>query len=59
MDAFVAGRAKGKNIIGSPEHQGIGRPLKKPRKIVMLVKAGKAVDELIDQLVPFANRATS
>jgi 6-phosphogluconate dehydrogenase len=52
VDAFVTGRAKGKNIIGCRSIQELADKLEKPRKIVMLVKAGKAVDELIDQLIP-------
>jgi len=52
VDAFVAGRAKGKNIIGCRSIQEFVGALKKPRKIMMLVKAGKAVDELIEQLLP-------
>ena len=52
VDAFVAGRAKGKNIIGCHNVQELADKLEKPRKIVMLVKAGKAVDELIEQLIP-------
>jgi len=52
VDEFMTGRAKGKKVVGAhtlPEFVG---SLKLPRKIIMLVKAGKAVDELIDQLVP-------
>ncbi|MBI4027879.1 MAG: decarboxylating NADP(+)-dependent phosphogluconate dehydrogenase [Verrucomicrobia bacterium] len=52
VDAFVAGPARGKNIIGCRSIQELADKLEKPRKIVMLVKAGKAVDELIDQLIP-------
>ena len=52
VDEFMAGRAKGKNIIGCQSIQELVDKLEKPRKIVMLVKAGKAVDELIDQLIP-------
>src|ERR1041385_2307927 len=52
VDAFVAGRAKGKNIIGCRSIEELCASLKKPRKIMMLVKAGKPVDELIEQLIP-------
>jgi 6-phosphogluconate dehydrogenase len=52
VDAFIAGRASGKNIIGCRSVQELVAKLEKPRKIMMLVKAGKAVDELIDQLLP-------
>ena len=49
---FVEGRAKGKNIIGTYSLQELADNLEKPRKIMMMVKAGQAVDSLIDQLLP-------
>ena len=52
VDEFVAGRAKGKPVTGTRSLPEFVASLKKPRKIIMLVKAGKAVDELIEQLVP-------
>src|SRR5690349_8108095 len=52
VDDFVNGRAKGKPVTGTHALPEFVQSLKKPRKIIMLVKAGKAVDELIDQLVP-------
>src|SRR5687768_6481014 len=56
VDEFTSGRARGKNIIGCRSIQELAAKLEKPRKIVMLVKAGKAVDELIDQLIPVCER---
>ena len=53
VEAFVNGRAKGKNIIGCMSLQELADSLEKPRKIMMMVKAGKAVDELIDTLIPY------
>ena len=47
---FVEGRAKGKNIIGTYSLQELADSLEKPRKIMMMVKAGQAVDSLIDNL---------
>ncbi len=52
VDNFINGRGRGKKFFGAhslPEFVG---SLKRPRKIIMLVKAGPAVDELIEQLVP-------
>ena len=49
---FVEGRAKGKNIVGTYSIEELVGAREKPRKIFMMVKAGKAVDELIDQLLP-------
>jgi 6-phosphogluconate dehydrogenase len=49
---FIEGRAKGKTILGCMSPVDLVKSLKRPRKIMMLVKAGKAVDALIDQLIP-------
>ena len=52
VDEFMQGRAKGKRFIGTHDLKEFVRSLQKPRKIVMLVKAGAPVDQLIDQLLP-------
>lgn len=52
VDDFINARAKGKRFIGTHDLKEFVRSLQKPRKIVMLVKAGAAVDQLIDQLLP-------
>lgn len=48
---FVEGRAKGKNMIGTYSLEELAANLEKPRKVMMLVKAGAAVDNLIEQLL--------
>ena len=48
---FVEGRAKGKNIIGTYSLEELAASLEKPRKVMMMVKAGAAVDNLIEQLL--------
>jgi 6-phosphogluconate dehydrogenase len=52
VDDFMNARAKGKNIIGAHTIEELVSSLKAPRKIMLMVKAGKAVDEFIDLLVP-------
>ena len=52
VDDFVGGRAAGKNIIGCHSLQELVDALEKPRKVFMMVKAGSAVDSMIDQLLP-------
>ena len=52
VDEFIAGRAAGKRFTGAHSPQELVAALKTPRKIVMLVKAGKPVDDLIEQLLP-------
>ncbi len=49
---FVEGRAKGKNIIGTYSIKELVDSLEKPRKVMLMVKAGKPVDAFIDQLIP-------
>lgn len=52
VDDFVAGRAAGKKFVGCHGLDQLVSCLKPPRKVMMLVKAGPAVDALIDQLIP-------
>ena len=49
---FVEGRAKGKNIIGTYSLEELASKLTKPRKVMLLVKAGQAVDDFIEALLP-------
>ncbi|CAH1175778.1 unnamed protein product [Phaedon cochleariae] len=49
---FLANEAKGKSIIGAESIQDLVSKLKSPRRVMMLVKAGEAVDNFIGQLVP-------
>ena len=53
VDEFVNGRGAGKNIIGAHSLQELADSLEKPRRIMMMVKAGAAVDALIDSLLPY------
>lgn len=52
VDDFLAGRAKGKKITGAHSVEELVRSLKRPRKIMIMVKAGSAVDEVINTLIP-------
>jgi len=52
VDDFIAGRAKGKKIIGCRSEKRLCAALKRPRKVMIMVKAGAAVDTVIDQLLP-------
>ncbi|MES1164207.1 MAG: decarboxylating NADP(+)-dependent phosphogluconate dehydrogenase [Verrucomicrobiota bacterium] len=56
VDKFVAGRAKGKKIVGAHTLQEFVGSLKSPRKIMLMVKAGNPVDELISELTPFLSK---
>ncbi|HOG75881.1 MAG: decarboxylating NADP(+)-dependent phosphogluconate dehydrogenase [Candidatus Marinimicrobia bacterium] len=52
VDKFLAGRGKGKNIIGTHSIPEFIASLKKPRKIMLMVKAGQPVDDFIELLIP-------
>ena len=49
---FLDGRAQGKSIRGAFSIEELVNSLAKPRKIMLMVKAGKPVDEMIEQLIP-------
>ncbi len=53
VDHFLANEAKGTKVLGAHSIQEMVAQLKRPRRVMMLVKAGKAVDEFIEQLLPF------
>jgi 6-phosphogluconate dehydrogenase len=50
---FVEGRAKGKNITAAYSLEELVNSLKRPRKVMLMVKAGKPVDDFINQLIPY------
>jgi len=52
VENFVKGRGADKNIIGCYSLEELVDNLEKPRKVFMMVKAGEAVDRMIDQLLP-------
>ena len=52
VQEFIDGRAQGKSIIGCFSPEEIVRNLKRPRRIMIMVKAGAPVDAVIDQFAP-------
>ena len=52
VDNFINGRGKGKNIIGTHSIEKLTANLKSPRKIMLMVKAGKPVDDFIELIIP-------
>eukprot|EP00741_Cyanophora_paradoxa_P011519 tig00020557_g11127.t1 len=52
VDEFVEGRGKGKKFVGCKSLEELCKNLKKPRKVMLMVKAGKPVDDFIEALVP-------
>ena len=53
IERFISGRAKGRNIQGCHDLQELVDSLAPPRKIMIMIPAGRPVDELIDTLIPF------
>ena len=51
VDSFVQGRARGKKIIPAHTVEELIGALKRPRKVMIMVKAGSAVDKVIEQLL--------
>ena len=51
-DNFINGRAAGRNIIGCHTLEELVTRLEKPRRVFMMVKAGQAVDDMIETLLP-------
>ena len=51
VDRFLAGRGKGKPILGCHRLEELRDSLRKPRKVFLMVKAGQPVDDLISQLL--------
>lgn len=51
-DNFINGRAAGRNIIGCHTLEELVTRLEKPRRVFMMVKAGQAVDDMIEKLLP-------
>lgn len=49
---FINGRAKGKNIQGASSLEELVTMLEKPRRIMIMVKAGSPVDDVIESLIP-------
>src|ERR1700681_2621485 len=52
VDDFLAGRARGKRILGCHSVKELVAALKRPRKVMIMVKAGPAVDQVIDEVAP-------
>src|SRR5437879_6080283 len=52
VDDFINNEAKGTQVVGAHSIAELIEALKKPRRVMLMVKAGETVDQMIDQLVP-------
>jgi 6-phosphogluconate dehydrogenase len=53
---FVSGRGKGKNFIPAYSLEELVTSLSRPRKVMLMVKAGKPVDDFIEMLIPLLDK---
>jgi 6-phosphogluconate dehydrogenase len=51
--AFIQSKCAGKKLVGTYTLQEFAASLEQPRKIMLMVKAGEPVDDMIAQVVPF------
>lgn len=56
VDHFMENRGKGKNFHGAHSLEEFVASLKSPRKVFLMVKAGKPVDDFIDKLIPLLDK---
>ncbi|KFA64435.1 hypothetical protein S40285_01051 [Stachybotrys chlorohalonatus IBT 40285] len=56
VDRFLENEAKGKSIVGAKDTKEFVSKLKSPRRIMLLVQAGKAVDDWIESLLPLLEK---
>ncbi|MDX8430305.1 MAG: decarboxylating NADP(+)-dependent phosphogluconate dehydrogenase [Candidatus Algichlamydia australiensis] len=56
VDDFLAGPAKGTDVVGSHSLEEFFGKLKRPRKVMFMVKAGAPVDALIEECMPFLEK---
>src|SRR5881227_2849727 len=52
VDHFISGRGQGKKLVGCHSVTDLVAALKRPRKIMIMVKAGAPVDAVIDEVAP-------
>lgn len=53
VDSFLAKEAAGTKVVGTRSIEELVSKLKRPRRIMLLIKAGDPVDDFIQQLIPF------
>jgi len=56
VDDFLTGPAKGTEVIGTHSLEELFKSLKRPRKVMFMVKAGAPVDELIEECLPYMEK---
>src|ERR1700756_1361344 len=52
VDEFLQNEAKGTQVVATHSIEELVKALKKPRRVMLMVKAGETVDQMIEQIVP-------
>jgi len=53
IDDFIANEAKGTHVVGAHSIEAFVGLLKRPRRVMLMVKAGDTVDQMIEHVLPF------
>ena len=53
VDDFINNEAKGTEVVGAHSMEELAQLLKRPRRVMLMVKAGDTVDKMIEQVLPF------
>jgi 6-phosphogluconate dehydrogenase len=56
VDDFIADEAKGTQVVGAHSMEELAGLLKRPRRIMLMVKAGDTVDQMIDHMLPYLEK---
>jgi 6-phosphogluconate dehydrogenase len=56
VDDFINNEAKGTQVVGAHSIEELMQALKRPRRVMLMVKAGDTVDHMIEQLLPFLEK---
>lgn len=56
VDHFLQNEAKGTKVVGAHSLEEMVSKLKRPKRVMLLVKAGSAVDQFIDKLIPLLGK---
>ncbi|MBV8828275.1 MAG: decarboxylating NADP(+)-dependent phosphogluconate dehydrogenase [Acidobacteriaceae bacterium] len=56
VDEFLQNEAKGMQVVGAHSIEELVKALKKPRRVMLMVKAGDTVDQMIEQIVPYLEK---
>jgi 6-phosphogluconate dehydrogenase len=56
VDDFLKGAAKGSQVVGAHSLQEFVSHLKRPRRVMLMIQAGKAIDQVIEELLPYLEK---